>query len=280
MAGAGGNNCAAGAAAGVIGESVGSAVYQNGNGLSRESTIAVSKIVGAFVAAGIAGPNDGNSVFAGGNIGYNAAANNAVMRVIFGKAEEEKFDNNLKTIKTNLGESLADRFVASNDTLEKAALYPLIVASTYIPESATEIEIGIATGGLSKAYATEIGALFNKADDWLNGLIGRSGSKIKSSINITEDGLSHTLDRHTVNEISRWENKSKFYDTSEISNLISNANYYSPTQQSNGNLARIIEANKIIGFDKLTQKPTSTYTVITNSEGNLITAFPGKPYGY
>ena len=36
MAAAGGNNCAAGASAGVIGESVGELLYNNGNGLSKE----------------------------------------------------------------------------------------------------------------------------------------------------------------------------------------------------------------------------------------------------
>ena len=78
MASAGGNNCAAGAAAGIIGEAVGAAVYQDGKGLSRDTTVALSQISGALAAGMIAGPDDGNSVFAGGLIGYNAAKNNAV----------------------------------------------------------------------------------------------------------------------------------------------------------------------------------------------------------
>lgn len=76
MAAAGGNNCAAGAAAGVVGESIGALVYDNGNGFSRQSTIATSQIAGALAAAMAAGPDDGDSVFAGGNVGLNASANN------------------------------------------------------------------------------------------------------------------------------------------------------------------------------------------------------------
>jgi len=117
----------------------------------------------------------------------------------------------------------------------------------------------------------------------IGGVFGAlEGSRLArtSAINITENGLSHTLERHTINEIAKWNNKSKFYDASEVKGLIRNATEYPSIQQPNGNLARIVNSDKIIGFDKITGQPTSQYTVITNSNGNLVTAFPGKPNGY
>lgn len=51
-------------------------------------------------------------------------------------------------------------------------------------------------------------------------------------------------------------------------------------KQANGNFARVVDAGRDIGFDKVTGKSTSVYTVITNSEGKLVTSFPGKPTGW
>jgi len=89
MAIAGGNNCASGAAAGIAGEAIGAAFYNNGHGLSIPNTLAVSQMSGGLAAAMIGGPDDGGSVFAGGSIGYNAAANNLTM-VITGTDKDQK----------------------------------------------------------------------------------------------------------------------------------------------------------------------------------------------
>lgn len=40
---------------------------------------------------------------------------------------------------------------------------------------------------------------------------------------------------------------------------------------------RVVDAGRTIGVDRATGQPTSTYTVITDAAGKLITAFPGKP---
>jgi hypothetical protein len=49
------------------------------------------------------------------------------------------------------------------------------------------------------------------------------------------------------------------------------------TVQSGGNILRTVNAGRTIGLDAITGKPTSIYSVITNPNGNLITAFPGLP---
>ena len=43
-----------------------------------------------------------------------------------------------------------------------------------------------------------------------------------------------------------------------------------------GKFARIVDAGRIIGRDRA-GNVTSIYTVITDSDGNLVTAFPGNP---
>ncbi|TDO28697.1 hypothetical protein BC659_0777 [Sediminibacterium goheungense] len=96
-------------------------------------------------------------------------------------------------------------------------------------------------------------------------------------INITQKGLTHTLDRHTVNNLTKFAGKSKFANPSEVTTLIQQATHYPMVRQANGNFARTVDAGRNIGIDRATGQPTSIYTVITGSNGNLITAFPGTP---
>ncbi len=78
MASAGGNNCASGAAAGVMGEVFAGFLDRNTN-LTNTQIIEGSKLSGAITAAMVSGPDDGGSVFAGANIGRNAGENNYLM---------------------------------------------------------------------------------------------------------------------------------------------------------------------------------------------------------
>jgi len=103
---------------------------------------------------------------------------------------------------------------------------------------------------------------------------------INPAIEITESGLKHTLDRHTVNGISKFANKSKFNSADEVLDLLQKATQMPMVKQPNGNFARVVDAGRNIGFDKVTQQQTSIYTVITNAEGKLVTAFPGKPVNW
>lgn len=97
-------------------------------------------------------------------------------------------------------------------------------------------------------------------------------------INRTAKGLSHVIDRHTINGIAKYAGKSKFANPAEVSKLIQQATHHPMTLQANGNYARIINAGRNIGTNMVTGKPTSIYTVITRPNGNLVTAFPGRPF--
>ncbi|MCU7375764.1 hypothetical protein PEC18_34345 [Paucibacter sp. O1-1] len=100
---------------------------------------------------------------------------------------------------------------------------------------------------------------------------------LNPKINITQRGLAHTLDRHSINQITKWLNKSKFSNASEIQDLIIKATQQPMLRQPNGNYARVVDAGKLIGTDRASGQATSIYTVITNAIGDLVTASPGKP---
>ena len=44
-----------------------------------------------------------------------------------------------------------------------------------------------------------------------------------------------------------------------------------------GNVEWVVDAGRTIGFERNTGPATSICTVITNTAGSLITAFPGRP---
>jgi RHS repeat-associated protein len=100
---------------------------------------------------------------------------------------------------------------------------------------------------------------------------------LNPGIDVTESGLKHAIDRHTVNGIEKFAGKSKFNNADEVLDLVQQSTQMPMVKQAYGNFARVVDAGRSIGFDKVTQQQTSIYTVITNAEGKLVTAFPGKP---
>lgn len=95
-------------------------------------------------------------------------------------------------------------------------------------------------------------------------------------INISPSALQHITDRHTVGGVNN-AGKSVFFNSENLTRLITDAGRYTPVQQANGNMQRVIDAGHNIGIDRVTGNPTSRYTVITDQSNSLITAFPGLP---
>jgi hypothetical protein len=97
-------------------------------------------------------------------------------------------------------------------------------------------------------------------------------------INVT--ALSHIIERHYY-KIPRHPETSKFtIPLIEILSYLRNASVEAATPVSGSlNLQRIINTDKIIGFDG-DHLPTSHITVLTDSGGCILTAFPGsfKPF--
>jgi len=96
------------------------------------------------------------------------------------------------------------------------------------------------------------------------------------AIRATDNGVAHVLARHTVGG-TQTAGKSVFSAGEDVVGLIRQAEQVAPLQQAGGNFQRIVDAGRAIGVDRATGQATSTYTVITDAAGNLITAFPGVP---
>jgi hypothetical protein len=98
---------------------------------------------------------------------------------------------------------------------------------------------------------------------------------LKPAITITEAGLAHAAERHLgpLQDLP----KSLFWPGTDIEILIEKARGVVPIRQRGGNLARIVEAGKLVGLDRKGALPTAIYTVITGPGDKFITVFPGKP---
>lgn len=100
---------------------------------------------------------------------------------------------------------------------------------------------------------------------------------VEPAANVTSRGLQHVLDRHAVGG-AQTAGKSTFNAGENIVDLIRQAESVPAVQQVGRNtFERVVNAGRSIGVDRATGQPTSTYTVITNAAGDLITAFPGIP---
>jgi hypothetical protein len=115
----------------------------------------------------------------------------------------------------------------------------------------------------------------------LTGIFGSpkspSEQMAEAAITVTPKGLSHVFDNHTIGGVES-QGQSVFFNKKEIPGLIKQAESVAPElQEETGNLERVVEAETEIGIDMETKLPTMWYTVITDVEDTLITAFPGFP---
>jgi len=111
-----------------------------------------------------------------------------------------------------------------------------------------------------------------------NIVASKSGTKLLNpSINITEKGLQHVVERHTINDIAKFAGKSKFNRAENVAELIQRGTQQPMVKQVNGRFARTFDVGRDIGLNRATGQQTSIMTVITEADGALVTAFPGAP---
>jgi hypothetical protein len=102
------------------------------------------------------------------------------------------------------------------------------------------------------------------------------GFKKVKNIFIDSKWLKHILDRHSIDWVnSAW--KSIFKNKNEIEKLIRESQKVSPVLQKWWNYQRIVKSSKNIWIDRVSWKETNIYTVITDKNWKLITAFPWNP---
>jgi hypothetical protein len=97
-------------------------------------------------------------------------------------------------------------------------------------------------------------------------------------IRTNPEGIEHTMQRHfSTGEASA--GKSLFYD-SEMPHQLTAQAEGTPFafRQSSGRVQHVVpDAGRAVGVDRTTGQPTRTFTVVTESNGDLVTMFPGLP---
>jgi len=130
------------------------------------------------------------------------------------------------------------------------------------------------TGG-NESRTTEASGVLTRIAEFL---AAKGGTKLLNpGINVTEQGMQHVLERHIVNGIPEFAGKSKFTTGVNLQELIQQATQMPMVRQANGNFARTFDAGRAIGLDRATGQASSTVTIITRPNGNLVTMFPGVP---
>lgn len=70
--------------------------------------------------------------------------------------------------------------------------------------------------------------------------------------------------------------KSVFSSDVDLLELLKAAENAKPKRERNGRLKRVVDAGKEIGKDGWTGKPMRTYVVISESDGQVVTMYPGR----
>ena len=93
---------------------------------------------------------------------------------------------------------------------------------------------------------------------------------------VTESSIAHIEERHLEGQ-GDWLETSYFFEATDYQDLIMRSVDIEPIEQFDGRLARTLNAGNEIGFDRINGVRTSLVTVITEADGTLVTAHPGRP---
>ncbi|MFC0098736.1 hypothetical protein ACFFKH_14550 [Micromonospora marina] len=94
---------------------------------------------------------------------------------------------------------------------------------------------------------------------------------------LDDAGEAYIRKNHTAGGAGADETKGLFNKNEDLYQLADDSNNFPATPQANGRCARVCDAGRTIGTDVETGLPTSTYTVITDKYGGVITMHPGVP---
>ncbi|MDG4797818.1 polymorphic toxin-type HINT domain-containing protein [Micromonospora sp. WMMD1082] len=94
---------------------------------------------------------------------------------------------------------------------------------------------------------------------------------------LDDAGEAYVRKNHTAGGAGADETKGLFNKNEDLYQLADDSNNFPATPQANGRCARVCDAGRTIGTDVETGLPTSTYTVITDKYGGVITMHPGVP---
>lgn len=90
---------------------------------------------------------------------------------------------------------------------------------------------------------------------------------------IAGSGITHVVERHTVNGIARFAGERNGNGRYNSADLIKSRTQGRMAQQDNGNVARTRDAGRSTGIDRVTGQQTSVMKVITRPNGEVVSFF-------
>jgi hypothetical protein len=101
---------------------------------------------------------------------------------------------------------------------------------------------------------------------------------VHNCLNASARALQHIQDTHFEDGPDfNPATKGMFTSDEDPAQLIADAADTEPTTLSSGAQARTVWAGRLVGYEQGTGQGTSLYTVISNSAGKVMTAYPGVP---
>lgn len=91
---------------------------------------------------------------------------------------------------------------------------------------------------------------------------------------LTAKGTRKIQDAHMAGG-TRLGGRSQFFDQETVEGLVEQARAVQPLPLGR-NYVRVVNAGRAVGVERSTGLPTDFYTVVTNSNGHLVTAYPGS----
>ncbi|MFI5346492.1 MAG: hypothetical protein ACHQ51_08970 [Elusimicrobiota bacterium] len=85
----------------------------------------------------------------------------------------------------------------------------------------------------------------------------------------------HILSEHFPGG-GRTNGKSVFNGSEDLDELIKRAEGVAPKRERNGRDKRVVRAGRAVGVNDRTGKPETTYVVIAEPDGEVVTAYPGR----
>lgn len=95
---------------------------------------------------------------------------------------------------------------------------------------------------------------------------------------LSANRYQHIVNRHTLDGSKFTAGRTSYFNRNvDVKSLIENASEQPGKLNGSGFYERVINADKNIGVDRATGRQTTTYTVISDKKGNVITSHPGQP---
>lgn len=150
----------------------------------------------------------------------------------------------------------------AGEKVQAAGGHALTVVGLELATSRTEVAFNLEVEGIHTYHVGEQGALVHNAcaEPFLD-----------------DAGEAYVRAKHTDSGELRDPTKGHFYDDEDLYQLADDAADFPATVQMNGNCVRVCDTGRDIGIDAETRLPTSTYTVIADQYGGVITMHPGVP---